>query len=349
MTVSPVNLGKLLSKKLILVSGKGGVGKTTVTAALGVILAREGKNVLLAEINSSGRIPAIFGKKTEGDELIKLSENLWTVNVNPNDSLKEYAIMTLKFKALYNLVFENKIVKYFLKAVPALAEITMLGKLWYISTLDVSYQGAGPFDVIFIDAPATGHFKSFILTAESLVKLTPPGPMRTNAKNIDRWLRNPREGGFVLVTIPQEMPVNEAIELAQFVKRVGRVEPIFAVANMISPFFTQREKFEELEKKISGGNAFDNPTGRLKEMLNLFSERLRLLAKQNEELKRLKETIQWEVALLPRLNSAHLSQKEILLFADLLTQKESLAFNSSIYLGGETDALETNGRKEKQT
>ena len=313
------DLSKLTDKNLLVVSGKGGVGKTTVAAALGVLLSQKGKRALVAEINSTGRLPHIYNKQAKGDEIVDLAENLWTVNVNPKESLEEYALLTLKYRTLYNIVFKNRMVKYFLKAVPALAEITMLGRLWYIAMLEEEYRGAGPFDVIIIDAPATGHFKSFLLTPEALEHLTPPGPMRTNSANIDKWLRNPQKTGFVLVTLPREMPVNEAVELSRFMKKVGRMELLAVIANQVSPFFTYKDKLGNITEKIKGASCLESSAADMEKLVELSVERQKLLKSQSHELGRLDEEIGWPKIALPRLNSAHLTPEDLEYFGDILT------------------------------
>src|SRR5690242_17611732 len=101
---------RLLDKRLLVVTGKGGVGKSAVAAALALHAARSGKRTLVCEINAGDRLGRMLGKPGAGGETREVEENLWAVNVRPEDALREYALMVLKFKSVYRAVFENRLV-----------------------------------------------------------------------------------------------------------------------------------------------------------------------------------------------------------------------------------------------
>src|SRR4051812_29007651 len=102
-----------LHQRLLIVTGKGGVGKTTVAAALALASARSGLKTLVCEVNTRERIAPLLGKSESGPTIARLDENLWSVDLRPAEALKEYALMTLRFESIYNAVFENRLVRYF--------------------------------------------------------------------------------------------------------------------------------------------------------------------------------------------------------------------------------------------
>ncbi len=116
----------LLSRRLVVVTGKGGTGKSTIAAAIGLAAAKRGKRVLVCEVSARERLCDSFGRRPSGPEIHELTKNLYSVHVRPAEAMREYGIMTLRSETLYNLVFERRVVRYFLRAAPSLAEIVML-------------------------------------------------------------------------------------------------------------------------------------------------------------------------------------------------------------------------------
>jgi len=127
----------LLDRRLVIVTGKGGVGKSTVSAALALLAARAGKRVLVCEVNAQERVAPLLGAAPTGSALREAVPGISTVNVNPHDSMREYGLMVVRFRAIYDAVFENRLVRYFLRVVPSLAELVMLGKILH-EALEVS-------------------------------------------------------------------------------------------------------------------------------------------------------------------------------------------------------------------
>src|SRR5207245_1475315 len=114
--------------------GKGGVGKTTVAAAMAKALAARGKRVLIAMCNAKERISSMFASELVGTDVIGVGERVWAVNMDPELAFEEYGHMVLKVPGLYRVVFQNKYVRNFLPAVPGLPDWAMLGKAWFHTT-----------------------------------------------------------------------------------------------------------------------------------------------------------------------------------------------------------------------
>ena len=145
----------IFDKRLLVVAGKGGVGRTTVSAALAVAAAGRGKRVLLAQTKSKERLSKMFGCKPVGTELTRLRDRLWGVNMNPQAALREYGAMVLHSEFVAKQVLENKVSRAFLKAVPGLEDYSMLGEVWFHTT-EVE-DGVPKWDLVIFDGPATGH------------------------------------------------------------------------------------------------------------------------------------------------------------------------------------------------
>jgi anion-transporting ArsA/GET3 family ATPase len=205
-------MAPLAQKRLIIVSGKGGVGKSTTAAALGLSFAEAGEDTLLCEVNAEERLTALLGSPAAGPQLLQLSEHLWSVNVKPAEAMREYAMMVLKYKAVYRTVFENRWVSAFLRFIPSLSQLVMLGKILY-HLEEKRKDGRWRFQRVVMDAPATGHAISFLSVPHVLQQTVPPGTLSSEAKRMEALLTNPSTTGALLVTQPEEMPVNETLEL----------------------------------------------------------------------------------------------------------------------------------------
>ncbi|RYF06388.1 MAG: hypothetical protein EOO40_09205, partial [Deltaproteobacteria bacterium] len=194
-----------------LVSGKGGVGKTATACAIALGARRAGKKVLLCELDGKDQTSALLGVPKVGYALQEVFEDLFVVDINPRDALHEYVLLILKFEALYRAVFENRLVRAFVDLVPSLSELVMLGKIWFHAVQ--TEHDRRRFDVIVVDAPATGHLLALLEAPQAVYQTVPPGPMRDNAVLLRDMLRNPAQTQLHVVTTPEDSPVTEACTL----------------------------------------------------------------------------------------------------------------------------------------
>jgi anion-transporting ArsA/GET3 family ATPase len=204
----------ILERRFLMLAGKGGVGRTTVAAALARAAQAAGKRVLLAQMESADRLARLFGlARTVPDEVVPVDQGLWAVNMNPKSALHEYALMVLKYESLYRALFENKAVRGFLGAVPGLDAYAMLGKAWWHTTEQV--DGRPRFDLVIVDGPASGHAARVLAIPQAILEAVPKGPLARDAGAIRSLLSDPTRFAFVMVTLPEELPARETANLAR--------------------------------------------------------------------------------------------------------------------------------------
>jgi anion-transporting ArsA/GET3 family ATPase len=202
------------SPRFLVVTGKGGVGKTTVCAAEARSLAAQGKRVLVAMCHAKERLSTMLGCERIGPEVAQVAPRIWAVNMDPAKAIEEYGRMTIKVRLLFKTVFESRYTRAFLHAVPGLEEWSMLGKAWW-HTSETDAEGAPCYDVVILDAPATGHGLNMLRVPKIIVEVAPRGILRRDAERARTDFQDPDRCGVILVTLPEEMPVIETIELAE--------------------------------------------------------------------------------------------------------------------------------------
>ena len=197
--------------RFIVIGGKGGVGRTTVSAALATVLARQGKRVLLAHVRTQLRMDRLLGCGVIDETIRHVEPNLWAVNMNPRAALRERGMMVLKLESVYRAVMENRLVKHFLKAVPSLDEYSMLGKAWFHTT--EMREGKPRFDTVVFDGQATGHLITMLRIPRVILESVPEGPLTRDALEIQEMLTDPRRTNIWIVTLAEEMPASESLDL----------------------------------------------------------------------------------------------------------------------------------------
>lgn len=231
-----MTLSELLGKRLILVSGKGGVGKTTVAVLLALWASSQKKKTLLVEMNSSDRIAPLFGLDTVGHKETPVAPNISLINLNPKSCFEEYVLQRIRFKSIYKTFFNNKFVENFLNAVPGLNDALMLGKIYELerqfknkTTEELEY------DLVIVDAPATGHGLSALEVPNVLKSAVKIGPLHSHANSILEMLGDHDKTAFCLVTLAEEMPVSESIEYIDSLKQKTKLNFGPAFINAVYP------------------------------------------------------------------------------------------------------------------
>jgi anion-transporting ArsA/GET3 family ATPase len=234
-------MSTLADRRFVLVTGKGGVGKTTVCAAEALALAARGKRVLVAMCNAKERLSAMLGSGPIGPDVMQLEERLWAVNMRPENALEEYGVLVLHSRALYKTLFGNRYVRSFLRAVPGMHEWAMLGKAWWHTTEKLA-DGSPRYDVVILDAPATGHGLDMLRVPKVILDVVPPGILRRDAERAWAMFQDQTTSAIVLVTLPEEMPTTETIELAAALGELRLPVSRVVVNCVLPPIFSPEER-----------------------------------------------------------------------------------------------------------
>ena len=307
-----------LDRKLILVVGKGGVGRSTVAAAIAGNLAAQGKKTLLYETSANDRFGPYFDKPAVGEAITALAPNLWAVNSTPASALAEYGLMILRWKSVYEMVFENRVSKAFLRAIPGLDDYALLGKAWYHTTEEK--RGAPAWDTVVFDMPASGHSVSMLRVPWVIVDTVPEGPLTRDARTVKAMLCDPARTAAVLVTLAEEMPVNEAIELEAKLTALGIVPQQLLVNQVFPQHFPPgapvSRALDALVASITDASALSPPLAQLAAHAQLSRDRRALNERYLAELRARAKT---RVAELPMLFAQTLGKAEVALLGDRIT------------------------------
>ncbi len=253
-------MGHLFDKRLLIFTGKGGVGKSTVAAAAAVAAARRGTRVLIVEIGEQERIPSIFESPARagyGGARVYTgrtpgSAPIWSMCITARETLHEFAVRSMKFEMLYEAVFENRAMRYFTAAAPGLDELTILGKIEFLHR-ESRVSSKGPaFDLMIFDAPATGHGLALFGVPKTAMSMTQRGPLHAKAERMWRLLSDPARTAVNIVTLPEEMPVSEAIDLHEAATELGLPRGKVVVNGVYPDFFPdEREHLRHMRDHVA--------------------------------------------------------------------------------------------------
>lgn len=247
-----MTLTELLHKRLIIITGKGGVGKTTISVLLALLSAKQKQKTLIVEMNSTDRVAPLFGLDHIEHREVALAPYLSGINLSPAVCFKEYVIRQIRFKSLYNIIFNNAFVLNFINAVPGLTQILLLGKIYDLERQKNNTSLTLPdFDTIIVDAPATGHGLSALEVPGIIKEAVKVGPMHSHAVQILNLLCDREICALSVVTLAEEMPVNETTEfLANLTGKIPMaLGPVFinAVVPELSKIAPKKALPEELK------------------------------------------------------------------------------------------------------
>ena len=249
----------IFDKRLILIAGKGGVGRSTVAAAIAAASARRGQRTLLYEYNANDRWGEMFGLPPIGQEITPIRDNLYAINTTPALAIEEYGLMVLRFKRVYQMVFENRVTRYFLRAIPGLDDYAILGKVWYHTT-ETRGGGRPAWDTVVFDMAASGHSLSMLKIPWVITETVPEGPLTGDARTIREMLVDRRRTSLILVTLAEEMPANEARELATGLSKELGIEVARLVINQVYPDrFPDGSPQRQLIDALDAGGGADLP------------------------------------------------------------------------------------------
>ncbi len=194
---------ELFSHRLIFVTGKGGVGKTTVALALGLAAAAAGRRTIVADIQGSG-----------DQQEAELAPGLFRLSVDPQSAMDEYLLVKVPGPAA-QLLRQSRLFAAFAMATPGMRELLCMGKLWELAQFERRTPDADAYDLVVVDAPASGHGAAILRTPRTFADIAQVGPIAHQAQTIAATLRDPEFTAVVAVSTAEEMPVNETLELRE--------------------------------------------------------------------------------------------------------------------------------------
>jgi anion-transporting ArsA/GET3 family ATPase len=292
-------VASLLDRRLVVVTGKGGVGKTTVAAALGLLGARAGKRTVICEVAEQERLSDLFGVNASGHEERELAPNLHSVSVDPERAKEEWLRYQLKSGALAGVLGGSSVFRYLSAAAPGLSELVTIGKVWDLAQLE-RRTGGSVFDLAIVDAPATGHGIAMLRAPSTYASVARVGPIRRQALQIDAFLRDRERTGVVVVALPEEMPVNETLDIERRLREEMDMGIDRAVVNALYPERFTRDEAERLR-------ALRRNNGAVRAAL-AEHERVR---GQRSQLRRLRRGLDAPVATLPFLFEPELGLEQV--------------------------------------
>ena len=226
-------MDELTQASLHVITGKGGVGKSALAAALALALAEEGKKrVLLATLDGADDVSRLLGCLPLDDSEREVLPGVWAVSMTGEAARLEYAIKVLKFERIAKIVFSNRLVRNLLDFVPGLNAVNQLGKLYW----HLTQAGPKRFDHIVLEAPASGHALITLRSPVIIRQMSPPGPMRRDTEAIVDLLRDPKLTQVHVVTLASSMSCRESVQLAEALKTRAQVPLGFLWCNRVPTF-----------------------------------------------------------------------------------------------------------------
>jgi anion-transporting ArsA/GET3 family ATPase len=284
----------LLDKRLVLVTGKGGVGKTTVAAALGLAAARRGKRVVLCEVADQKRL---------GELLERPPDRLYHVSIDPERAKEEWLRYQLRSRTLATVLGGSGLFQYLTAAAPGLTELVTMGKVWDLAQLEPRAGGRG-YDLAIVDAPATGHGLAMLRAPGTYASIARVGPVGRHAERIDSFVRDPAQTGVLTVALPEEMPVNETVEFERALRRELDMPVDQIVVNALRPARFSADETRALEA------AAGEPGVTGSAIAAALSEHRRARG-ERAQLRRLRRAAGAPVATLPRVFEPELRREDL--------------------------------------
>src|SRR3954467_3213052 len=205
----------LRDRAVLYVTGKGGVGKTTVAAALGLAAAKTGRRTIVCEVAEQDRMSRAFARHgVRPEQEVELARDLWAISIDPQRALEEWIGKQLGGGPAGRILGHSHAFQYFVAAAPGAKELVTIGKVWELAQPQ-RWDRHNPrtYDTVVVDAPASGHGLAMLTTPRTFGEIARVGPIRRQAFRIRDMLADPDRTGYVAVALPEEMPVNETLEL----------------------------------------------------------------------------------------------------------------------------------------
>ncbi|HET7484212.1 MAG TPA: ArsA-related P-loop ATPase [Solirubrobacterales bacterium] len=262
---------------------------------MGLRAAAEGKRTIVCEVSSQENASRIFDHTEVGFHEVEMAENLWSISIDPDESMREYVLLQLKVRAMRDMLFRSRIFNYLAAATPGLKELVTIGKIWELAQPNRKVKQGREYDLVIVDAPATGHGIGFLQTPRTFAAIARVGPIHSQAQQLDRLITNQKNTGVAIVALPEEMPVNESAALEHDLRTDVGVAVDRVYMNGLYPERFSNEEAERLVRLAEGENGSVRAAARA-----ALSEHNRARS-QRAQLARLRRRVEAPVKTLPFL------------------------------------------------
>jgi anion-transporting ArsA/GET3 family ATPase len=227
----------LFARSLLVVTGKGGVGKSTVAAALGVAAARRGLRTIVVEVAARDDVSRTLGTSEAAGTYAEraVSDQLHHMSIDPQRAMEEYVRQQMHVGALAGLLARSRIFTALTAATPGMRELLTIGKVWELAQRDRRTRGARPYDLVVLDAPATGHGLAMLQAPRTFASVARVGPVATEGRAVASFLGDPRRTAVLAVSTAEEMAVTETLELRARLQEKLSLSLALTVANAVVP------------------------------------------------------------------------------------------------------------------
>jgi anion-transporting ArsA/GET3 family ATPase len=283
----------MLDKRLLFVTGKGGVGKSTISIAMGLAAASRGKRTIVCEVGGQETASRVFRRAEIGFHEVEVADNLWAISIDPDQSLREYLLLQLRVRAMRDMLVRSRIFNYLAAATPGLKELVTIGKIWELAQPDRKVKKAEEYDLVIVDAPATGHGIGFLQTPRTFANIARVGPIHTQAEQLDSFITDHDLTGTAIVALPEEMPVNESASLENSLTNEVGMSVDRVYMNALYPERFAKGEASELER------ASEVAEGQAKAAVRAALSEYRRSRSQRAQLQRLKRAVSTPVKTLP--------------------------------------------------
>jgi hypothetical protein len=308
----------MLQRQIHLLTGKGGVGKSLASCVLAHLFERKGLNTLLVQLHAEDSHSRYLDVSAITDTLSQVHEHLWVVNIDPAKALSEYITLKIKFERLTEAFIKRPIVQHFLNFLPAMAELNMLGKVWYHAE-EIGEHQRPRFDRIVVDCPPSGHALKFVDVARTIFSVSPGGIMGDETRRMMHTFQDPDRSCLHVVTGLEELMLQETVELIALAEKSATAPLGFLICNGVQEPLFEPKDLPFLKERQQKAEAQD-----LVPLLKIAHTRAQMEARQGKLLQQLKGVrSNMPMVLLPLIEKSHLGKTDIIQLADWFSQQHN--------------------------